>query len=353
MAFSQTYNFGQNTYVDNFITEAFQWCKIMGPDITGLQVDSAITSLNFMLSEWADKGLNLFTVQKSMFQINVGQPSYVLPTSTIETTEVTAGNNTRLLGGTAFSSAGGIANNAFIPGSIASCIQTAPNGYISYAYPLGYTPAVYYIGIQSNVTNTYTLVYEYTTDGTLWINGLTMGAQFFPAGQLIWFVAPAAVNVKEARIRETGGATLNVQQVYFSQPTLTGIGSRILTAISRSEWTSYPNKTNQASPSSFYLDRQSTPIMTLWPTPDNSFQTIIYNRSVQIMDVTAMTENINIPQRWMNAVRMQLAFEMAFKFAKTEAPELKALSDAAFLLAAREDVENVPMRIQPTISSYT
>lgn len=353
MAFSQTYNFGQNTHVDSFITEAFQWCKIMGPAITGLQVDSAISSLNFMLSEWADKGLNLFTVQKSMFQLNVGQPSYVLPTSTIETTEVTAGNNTRLLGGTAFSSAGGVANNAFIPGSIASCTQTVSNGYISYTYPTGYTPAVYYIGIQSNVTDTYDLVYEYTTDGILWINGLTFGSMYYPKGQLLWFVAPAAVNVLGARIREIGGATLNVQQIYFSQPTLTGIGSRILTAISRAEWTSYPNKTNQASPASFYLDRQSTPIITLWPTPDNSFQTIIYNRSVQIMDVTLMTQNINVPQRWMNAVRMQLAFEMAFKFAKSEAAELKTLADAAFLLAAREDVENVPMRIQPMISSYT
>lgn len=349
MAYSQTYNFGQNTLVDSFIREAFEWCGILGTDITGLHITSAITSLNFMLSEWADKGLNLFTVQKSMFQINVGQPSYVLPTNTIETMEVTASNNDRLLGGGAFSSAGGTAQNAFsgIPG--VACTQTVANGYISYTYPTGYTPAVYYVGIQSNTSTNYSIVVEYTIDGTLWQNSLTIPQQLYPKSQLLWFVLPAAVNVVGIRIRETGGTTLDIQQIYFSIANL----SRTLTAISRAEWTYYPNKEQQATPSSFYLDRQNTPIMTLWPTPDNTYQTIVYNRSLQIMDVTQMNQNINIPQRFMKAVRDQLSFEMAFKFANDRADKLKALADASYALAAREDVEDVPMRIQPNMTAYT
>ncbi len=349
MAYSQTYNFGQNTLVDSFIVESFEWCGILGTDITGLHVNSAITSLNFMLSDFANKGLNLFTVQKAMFQLYTGQPSYILPSYTVETTEVTASNNTRLLGGVAFSSAGGTAQNSFsgVPGL--ACTQNAPNGYISYTYPTGYTPAIYYIGIQSNANTNYSIVYEYTLDGNLWQTGLIIPQQLYPAGQLLWFVAPAALNVLGARIRETGGATLNIQQIYFSTPSF----SRILTPISREELTSYPDKEQQAVPSSFYLDRQDTPIMNLWPTPDNTYQTIVYNRSTQIMDVTQMNQNINIPQRFMKAVRDQLSFEMAFKFARDRAGDLKGMADASFLLAAREDVENVPMRIQPMINSYT
>ncbi len=151
------------------------------------------------------------------------------------------------------------------------------------------------------------------------------------------------------RVRETAGATLNVQQVYFSIPDR----SRILTPISREEWTSYPNKQVQATPSSFYLDRQITPKITLWPTPDNSYQTIVFNQEIQIMDVTALNQNIFIPQRFMKACRFDLAADLSLKFSPDRAPVLKSLADEAYMSAAREDEEKVPLRIQPNYYSYT
>jgi hypothetical protein len=349
MALSQTYNFSQNTQVDSYIVKAFQRCGIMGPDVTGLMVDAAILDLNLMFSEWANRGINLFTVEKTMFQINVGQPSYILAPYTIETTEVTASHNLRLLGGTPFTSAGGVASNAFNGNqfTLNACTQTAPNGYISYTYPVGGIPAVYYVGIQSFADLTYSLVYEYTYDGTLWLNSLTIPKQMYLVNFLYWFIVPAPVNALAVRIREIGGATLNIQQLYFSRPR----HSRILTAISREEWTSYPNKQVHATPSSFYLDRQNNPIMTLWPTPgyNNQYETIVFNSTLQIMDVTQMNQNANIPQRFMEAAIAGLAARMSLIFTPDKFQLLDSLSIRAFDLAAREDVENVPMRIQPNL----
>jgi hypothetical protein len=346
VAYSNSYNFGSNILIADFIVAAFERCGIYGPEILGIHNASAITSLNFLLSQWADKGFNLFTLQKSMFQLNVGQPSYVLPTSTVETPEVTASNNQRMLGGTPFSSSGGNAANAFSGSGNMACTQTAPNGYISYLYSTGNTPAIFYVGIQSNVTNNYTLVCEYSFDNVTWINNLTIPQTFYPSGQLLWFVLNAPLNIQAIRIRETGGATLDVQQIYFSSPTF----SRILSAISREEYISYPNKLQQSTPSSFYLDRQTTPTLTLWPTPDNTYQTIVYNRIVQIMDVTSINQNINIPQRFLKAVLMSLASDMALIYKLERFDTLKMLAGEAFEQAAREDTERVPLRIQPNIS---
>jgi hypothetical protein len=89
--------------------------------------------------------------------------------------------------------------------------------------------------------------------------------------------------------------------------------------------------------------------MVLWPTPDPTYQTIVYNASQQIMDVNALAQNPNIPQRFMEAAIAGLSARMALIFAADKFPLLDSLSQRAFDLAAREDVENVPMRITPNI----
>lgn len=345
MAYSQTFNFGQTTLVEAFVKDAFELCGVNGADISGMQEDSAILSLNFLLSNWVNKGLNLFTEQKAMLQLNVGQPTYNLDSYAVMLTEVTASNNTRLVGGVAFSSAGGTASNAFNSNPTTACTQDSPNGYISYTYPTGVTPAVYYVGIQSNANRNYNLVVEYSFDGFVWLNCLTIGSVYYSVGQIKWAVINAPVNAMAIRIRETGGSTLDVQQIYFSMPSQ----SRILTPISREEWTSYPNKQQQATPSSYYLDLQINPKVTLWPTPDNSYQTLVYNQEIQLMDVTSLNQNISIPQRFFKACRFDLAHEMSLKFALDRSDTLERLAEKAYAEAAAEDVERVPLRIQPNM----
>jgi len=345
VAYSNSFNFGSQLLISDLIIYAFERIGIYGPEVIGMHNHSAISSLNFLFAEWANKGFNLFTIQKSMFQINVGQPSYILPTSTVETPEVTASNNRRLLGGTAFSSDGGTASNAFSGTTGVACTQTSSNGYISYVYPPGLSQAVFYVGVQSNITTDYTIVCEYSYDNISWINNISTPKTYYPIGQVIWWALNVPIDVQAIRVRETGGATLDVQQIYFSSP----IFSRNLTAISRSEYITYPNKLQRATPSSFYLDRQLTPTMTLWPTPDNSYQTIVYNRTMQIMDVTSINQNINIPQRFLKATLMGLASEMALIYKPEKFTAMKMLSDESWKIAQIEDTEQVPLRIKPNM----
>jgi len=48
--------------------------------------------------------------------------------------------------------------------------------------------------------------------------------------------------------------------------------------LSRDDYINIPNKTQQSRSSQWFLDRLISPVLKLWPVPDNSTDQIIYNR---------------------------------------------------------------------------
>ena len=54
--------------------------------------------------------------------------------------------------------------------------------------------------------------------------------------------------------------------------------------ISRQDYLVLPNKTTQGRPSQFFLDRQVTPELYLYNTPENSTDTVIYDALVRMDD---------------------------------------------------------------------
>ena len=50
-----------------------------------------------------------------------------------------------------------------------------------------------------------------------------------------------------------------------------------LDRVSRDEFLNIPTKTTQGRPTQFFVDRQITPNLKVWPLPDNSTDEIIYN----------------------------------------------------------------------------
>ncbi len=197
------------------------------------------------------------------------------------------------------------------------------------------------VGIQSNVTTTYTLVGEYSIDNVTWTNSVTMPAQTYTAGNNVWFVVDVPTLAQYYRVRETGGATLDVQELYFN----TTIYDIPITRISREEWIDYPQKNQTGRPSSFYVNRQINPTITLWPTPVSPYNNLFYTRVREMQDLGSLTNMPEIPQRFMEAFSAGLAWKLAPKYAPAKITMLKELYMEAFDLAAREDRERVPLRI--------
>jgi hypothetical protein len=346
MATSGTYTFG-STATAEFITDAYERCGIFPDLLTAQQINSAQRSLNLLLSEWINKGLNLWTVKQGMLALEANKAAYDLPSTTSDVREATIRTSERPLGGTAYSSAGGTAANAFDGDTDTACTQTAPNGYISYDYGDGNDYLIAMVGVQSNATLTYTLVFEYSADDAAWDNAYSAAAQSYPIGETVWAVIPVPTGARYFRVRETGGATLNVQELYFN----TTLNDLPITRLSRAEYISIPNKNQTGRPSSFYVDRQISPILYIWPVPTAQYNNLFYTRVETIQDIGQLTNMADIPQRFYEALCAGLASKLALKYTPERADLLTALYDKAFDLAAREDTEKVPLRIYGDFSS--
>jgi hypothetical protein len=366
---SNTYQFGNNTQVDDLFREAFERIGIVGNEQSPLQVQSALMSANLELSSWPGRGLNLWLIQQQMFSLIANQPIYVLPQYTVQVMELVATQLTRLnLGGSAFSSstAFGSASNCFDPNQTAGCTLNVINGSIGYDYGAGNTNSIMYVGITPLATSTYTLTVQYTFDdpsADIWTTVYIAPTQSYPAYQTTWFVVEQALNARAWRITETGGATLAIQQIYFSQPNTTGVGDRLLTALSRSEWLAIATKLNTSGyPSGYYFDQTTqapslSPTIRMWPVPGPApnFQptNILYTNYRYAQDVTQMFQNAELPQRFYDALVAGLSSRLAMKFAPDRYQLMKAEAMEAYKIAAQTDAEKVTLRFTPDISQYS
>ena len=80
MTTSGTSNF--NLDLNNLIEEAFERC---GSELrTGYDMRTARRSLNLLTIEWANRGINLWTLEQGSIDLNQGQIVYDLPVDTID-----------------------------------------------------------------------------------------------------------------------------------------------------------------------------------------------------------------------------------------------------------------------------
>ena len=71
-----------NLDLNDLIEEAFERC---GLELrTGYDFRTARRSLNLLTVEWANRGINLWTVEQGQITMNTGQAIYALPNNTID-----------------------------------------------------------------------------------------------------------------------------------------------------------------------------------------------------------------------------------------------------------------------------
>jgi len=340
MATSDEYNFGSPENQE-LITDAYERVGILPDLLTAQKVQTANRSINFALQSWINRGLNLFTVKQGMIGLVNNQNAYTLPNYGIDILEATVRTSVRNLGGTAASSAGGTAAFAFDDNPLTACTQTSANGNISYNWGTS-TYAISMVGITSFVTRDYTISVEYSVNGTDWVSAGSQPLQTYTAHELLWFVVPVPVPASYFRVRETGGAILNIEELYFN----TNINDTVITRCSRAEYIAYPNKNQTGRPSNFYVDRQINPVVYLYLSPNSTYNNMFYTFTQQIQDVGVLTNTVEIPARFLEALTAELAFRLAIKEQKLDlAPTLLVEAEKQYMLAGMEDRERVPLRI--------
>jgi len=123
-----------------------------------------------------------------------------------------------------------------------------------------------------------------------------------------------------------------------------------LDRISRDDFLTIPDKSMQARVMQFYVDRQITPTLKVWPTPDNSTDTIIFDRLVRMDDAAAQTNTLQIPFRFYPALAAGLAYYISLKKAPARTEVLKILYEEEMARAMEEDRDRASFIIQPSVA---
>ena len=124
-----------------------------------------------------------------------------------------------------------------------------------------------------------------------------------------------------------------------------------LTRIGRSEYLNIPDKSSTGRPNQLFLDRQTTPVVKLWPTPDSTYTyRLVANTIQRIDDASASAQDPEIPSRFMPCMASGLAYYIALKRNPEKAAILKTQYEQDFKLAADEDRNRTSLHFVPTRS---
>lgn len=341
---SGSYSF-QSIKAELIIRKAYELIGIPLSMVTSDQYDSAKNAINFILTDWFNQNVNLWTQKNDYINLTAGQSQYSLPSNIQTVTQCFLRNSTRQnVGGTAFSSDGGIAANAFDGNPLTACTQTAPNGIIKYSYGAndsGKNQTINLLGIQSNVDRTYTVILEGSFDNINWVNLYSLGSLPFIKGVSQWFSLNNIASYISYRIRETGGATLDIQEIYFNNR----IVDTVMTEVSRYEYLSYANKFSIGRPTVYYIDYQQTLNMNIWQRPKPTYNLIYYSGQSLIQTLESYTESVDIPSIFYMPLVYGLAETLANQYAPEKADGLKNRYNEYMDRAVINNTAEVPLSL--------
>jgi len=120
-----------------------------------------------------------------------------------------------------------------------------------------------------------------------------------------------------------------------------------LLRLSREEYQTIPNKTSEGRPNQFFLDRQVTPSLKIWPTPENSTDIVYYNALTRMDDADTYTNTVDMPFRFYPCLAAGLAYYIAIKRAPQRVQLLKAVYEEEFERAASEDRDRASFNVAP------
>lgn len=153
------------------------------------------------------------------------------------------------------------------------------------------------------------------------------------AGVNEFSLAADTVNVLSAVIRD------------YSQSPSTDI---TIDRISREEYLNVPDKTTQARPAQFYVQRTNIPKVFLYPAADMNYG-FVYYRIRRIQDAGIYTNTTDVNFRFLPCLASGLAYQISLKYAPERAVLLKQIYEEDFLRAATEDRDTASVSFVPQL----
>lgn len=167
-------------------------------------------------------------------------------------------------------------------------------------------------------------------------------------GVNVWTIAQVSLTLTEG----TANYTLNSYDIDIVDAVLRRtIGSTVtdiqMTSVGREEYLNVPTKETKGRPIQYFLDRQSTPILYLWPTPENSTDIFLSNRIQRMDDISASVNDPDLPSRFIAPMVSGLAFYIAVKKNPERVALLKPMYEEDFARAIAGDQGRSSLHLVP------
>jgi len=175
-----------------------------------------------------------------------------------------------------------------------------------------------------------------------------MFADWSNRGIQMWEVAKTEMTLTEGDNDISINAyDIDVLDAYI-QKTVNGIVTDYqLTRIDRNEYVSIPTKSTKARPTQFWLERLKTPVIHLYPTPENSTDKLIYYVWQRVQDATASVNDADIPSRFMPPLVSGLAYYLCLKKNTQKLSVIQPLYEKNLTDAIRYDEDRSSVHLVP------
>jgi len=175
-----------------------------------------------------------------------------------------------------------------------------------------------------------------------------MFADWSNRGIQMWEISKVELTLTEGTSEYTiNSFDIDILDAYIER-TVNGIVTDLsLERIDRNEFVSIPNKENKARPTEYWLERLITPVIHLYPAPENSTDKLIYYVWRTIEDANAQINDIDIPTRFVPCLVSGLAYYLCLKKNVQKLPVMKEQYEQDLKNAMRYDEDRSPLRLVP------
>jgi hypothetical protein len=301
-----------NLDLNNLVEDAFERC---GQELrTGYDLRTARRSLNLLTIEWANRGINLWTIEPGQITLNQNQIMYALPVDTIDLLDMVTRTGT-----------GANQQDININRISESTYITIPNKNATGR------PIQVWINRQSGQENPTTITLNETLTAT----------------------ASTAANPQTITLSSTVGlAQFGFIKIDSETIQYGGIDGNDITGCIRA----VNNTTLAAHAIGAKIYVQNLPTVNVWPAPEQSnYYQFVYYRLRRIQDAGNGLTIEDIPFRFIPCMVAGLAAYLSMKLPNvdpTRVQMLRADYEAAFQLAADEDREKASIRFVPREMFY-
>ena len=297
-----------NLQLDELVEEAFE--RAGGELRTGYDLRTARRSLNIMFADWANRGINMWTIEQGEITLVQGQNTYALPDNTVDLIEHVIRTSANIQNNQA---------DLTITRISVSTYATIPNK-IQQARPI-----------------------------QVWVQRFN-GQNSPILASLTTTITPTSTEIVLSDVTglpSTGFIKIDNEIINY------GYITQNANASSGTLYNCFRGQQDtiaaaHTAPATVYWAQ--VPAITVWPTPDSSQQyTFVYWRLRRTQDAGGGVDVMDIPFRFIPCMAAGLSYYLALKVVggAERLPILKQQYDEAWQLAAGEDQEKAPIRFVP------